>query len=49
MFSSKKGGEWRIIRDINGIWHIPAYYGPGESWVQKSIEVDFWGDQSGNI
>ena len=41
------GGTWRIIRDINGMWHIPAYYGDGETWVSKSINSDFWGDQSG--
>ena len=45
----EQGGEWRIIRDINGIWHVPAYYGAEQSWTAKSINVDFWGAESGKF
>ena len=40
------GGTWRIIRDINGIWHVPMFYGDGQAWVDKSRNIPFWGDQA---
>ncbi|CBY14075.1 unnamed protein product [Oikopleura dioica] len=40
------GGQWRIIRDINGIWHVPMFFGEGEVWADKSRNIPFWGDQA---
>jgi len=31
------------------MWHIPAYYGAGQTWISKSIAVDFWGAQKNQV
>ena len=41
------GGTWRMVRDIHGLWHVPIGFGAGQSWVDKSINVPYWGADSG--
>ena len=49
MIDGVQGGEWRVLRDVKGMWHVPVQFGAGQSWIDKKIDVGFWGSEKDTL
>jgi hypothetical protein len=49
LIDGEQGGSWRIVKDVKGMWHVPAQFGAGEAWVDKMIDVPYWGSAANTM